>query len=176
MIHDFINIDYLKNGHQIQRKSYEILQKIELFSILKEHKPILTGTIPIDINIEDSDLDVVCEVSDFDRFHLKVETYFSKYEGFSYSGIMNRNGRACVTFNFFVDGMEIELYGENKPTDQQNAYRHMLIEYHFLNKLGDEFKKKIIALKKCGLKTEPAFAKLLKLEGDPYEALLNVQL
>ncbi|MBB3698037.1 DUF4269 domain-containing protein [Flammeovirga yaeyamensis] len=176
MIHDFINIDYLKNGNQIQRKSYKIIQKIELFSILKDHKPILTGTIPIDINIEESDLDVICEVNDFDSFRQKVEKHFSEYDGFSYSGMMNRNDKECVTFNFFVDGMEIELYGENKPAAQQNAYRHMLIEYHFLNKLGDDFKKKIIALKKAGLKTEPAFAKLLNLEGDPYEALLNVQL
>lgn len=49
----------------------------------------------------------------------------------------------------------------------------MLIEHQILLKRGDDFKQQIIGLKLKGLKTEPAFAKLLGFKGDPYLALLN---
>ena len=38
------------------------------------------------------------------------------------------------------------------------------------------FRRQIIDLKKQGLKTEPAFAKLLALTGDPYVELLSFEL
>jgi hypothetical protein len=49
----------------------------------------------------------------------------------------------------------------------------MLIEHRLLLKHGEAFKNKVIELKQNGLKTEPAFAKLLGIEGDPYEELLK---
>jgi hypothetical protein len=49
----------------------------------------------------------------------------------------------------------------------------MITEFRILQLRGEEFRHDIIALKKSGLKTEPAFASLLGLSGDPYEALLN---
>ncbi|MNO76159.1 hypothetical protein D3C76_672280 [compost metagenome] len=39
----------------------------------------------------------------------------------------------------------------------------------------DHFRERIILLKTSGWKTEPAFAKALGLEGDPYEALLELE-
>ena len=51
----------------------------------------------------------------------------------------------------------------------------MIKEFEILEKEGDEFRRKIIELKELGLKTEPAFAKLLGLSGDPYVELLKYQ-
>jgi len=51
----------------------------------------------------------------------------------------------------------------------------MLIENKILEQEGKQFRKKIIALKEQGYKTEPAFATLLGLEGNPYEALLELE-
>lgn len=48
----------------------------------------------------------------------------------------------------------------------------MVIEY-FLIKNVNGLKEKVIKLKKQGYKTEPAFAYLLKLSGDPYESLIE---
>ena len=49
----------------------------------------------------------------------------------------------------------------------------MIIEAEILEEKGEDFRQKIIELKKSGIKTEPAFAQLLNLKGDPYEALIN---
>jgi hypothetical protein len=52
----------------------------------------------------------------------------------------------------------------------------MLIEHHLLNYYDEEFRLKIVSLKEQGYKTEPAFAKVLNLKGDPYQALLNYKI
>ncbi|MOA01231.1 hypothetical protein D3C78_1206230 [compost metagenome] len=43
-----------------------------------------------------------------------------------------------------------------------------------LNLYGMKFKEQIIKLKSEGVKTEPAFAHILQLEGDPYIILLEM--
>ena len=74
--------------------------------------------------------------------------------------------------NFELEGFPIEIFGQNKPVAQQNAYLHMMAEYKIIQKKGEDFKQKIIDLKKKGIKTEPAFGMLLNLE-NPYQDLLN---
>jgi hypothetical protein len=68
----------------------------------------------------------------------------------------------------------IEIFGQPVPTINQNGYRHMVIEARLLEIFGDSFRHQIIDLKSNGMKTEPAFAQLLKLEGNPYEAILRL--
>ncbi len=77
--------------------------------------------------------------------------------------------------NFKVDSFEIEIFGQNIPSERQNAYRHMLIEHKLIIERGENFRQKIIELKQKGFKTEPAFAILLGLEGNPYIELLKYE-
>ena len=44
----------------------------------------------------------------------------------------------------------------------------MLAEARILALLGPDFAKRVRALKRQNIKTEPAFAQLLRLSGDPY--------
>lgn len=85
---------------------------------------------------------------------------------------MNKHNEELVICNFQVESFPIEIFAQNKPTTQQNAYLHMMAEYKILKEKGEEFKQKIIDLKKKGIKTEPAFGMLLNLE-NPYEDLLK---
>jgi hypothetical protein len=80
-----------------------------------------------------------------------------------------------IIASFFIEDFEIEIFGQNIPVQQQSGYRHMIIEYNLLLQFGEEFRKNIIDLKRQGFKTEPAFAELFGLSGDPYQALLDFE-
>jgi len=170
---DFTEIDYLKNGNERQKKAYEILTKYCILEKMKDYSPILAGTVPIEIDIKGSDLDIIFEVD------LKYEQDF--LDDLLFCQLISNdveaqypivNGEKCITLNFMLEGFPIEIFGQNKPTTQQNAYLHMVAEYKILQEKGEKFKQKIIELKKQGIKTEPAFGMLLGLE-NPYEDLLK---
>ncbi|MEF9477467.1 DUF4269 domain-containing protein [Chryseobacterium sp. 1B4] len=172
---DFTKIDYLKDGNERQKRAYELLTKHRFFEKLKVYSPILAGTVPIGIDIEGSDLDLIFEVNlGFEKDFLD-DLMFSRFIPHDVETKVEYpiiNGEKCITLNFILDEFPIEIFGQNKPTTEQNAYLHMIAEYKILQEKGKEFKQKIIELKKQGIKTEPAFGLLLGLE-NPYEDLLK---
>lgn len=172
---DFTKIDYLKEGNDKQKRAYEVLTKYRIFKVLDYYSPILAGTIPIEIDIEGSDLDIICEVDLRFEEDFLDEIIFSKLIPFEIDVKVENliiKGEKCIVLNFTLEEFPIEIFGQNKPTTAQNAYRHMIAEYKILQEKGEEFKQKIIELKKQGIKTEPAFGLLMNLE-NPYEDLLK---
>jgi len=167
---DFTNIEYLKSGNERQRKAYEVLSGYRIFEKLKACSPVLAGTVPIGIDVEGSDLDVICEAKDKLEFEKLLINSFSEFELKVKS--FEINGENAVTGQFMAEGFLIEIFGQNKPAVAQDAYRHMIAEYRILQEKDDDFKNRIIALKKQGIKTEPAFGILLGLD-HPYEDLLK---
>jgi hypothetical protein len=168
---DFTTIDYLKKGNEKQKRAFEVLAKHKLFEKLKDYSPILAGTIPIEIDIEGSDLDIICEVKNESDFIEFLNQNFQDYNNFILEKV-TANDEKSIVLSFMLEEFPIEIFGQNKPTTEQNAYRHMIAEYKILQEKGDAFKQKIIELKKKGIKTEPAFGILLSLE-NPYEDLLK---
>lgn len=166
------DISYLKCGNFKQRKVYEILINTKILDILNGYTPVLVGTIPIGIDIENSDLDLVCKVDNFKIFKEVLINNFKKYKSFKIA-YKKENVLVC---NFIVNDIEIEIYGSSDDVDKSNGYRHMIIEDRLLNLYGNDFRKEIISLKNKGLKTEPAFAKALNLQGNPYEQLLLLEM
>ncbi|MFZ4932101.1 DUF4269 domain-containing protein [Chryseobacterium sp. Mn2064] len=173
---DFTRLDYLKDGNERQKRTYEVLLKHRIFEKLKDYSPILAGTIPIEIDIETSDLDIICEVDPRlrDNFLNTIEMngLIPSDTDFTIENMVTR-GKECIVVNFTLEEFPIEIFGQNQPVTQQNAYRHMVAEYKILQEKGEEFKQKIIELKKQGIKTEPAFGMLMNLE-NPYEDLLKL--
>ncbi|MCB9452575.1 MAG: DUF4269 domain-containing protein [Anaerolineaceae bacterium] len=170
---DWTNLSYLQQGTPRQQAVYQVLVRLGIFEALQPFSPVLAGTIPLDIDLPESDLDVICEANDLDAFQYAVEKAFGTQPGFRIERFLTGKNMSVVA-NFNVDGVAVEVFGQPKPVNQQNAYRHMLIEARLLELGGEAAKQAIRHLKASGLKTEPAFARYFRLEGDPYQTLLTL--
>ncbi|GHE23052.1 DUF4269 domain-containing protein [Sphingobacterium griseoflavum] len=168
----FGHIEHLKMGTDQQQAVYHLLTNAGLFDQLEAYDPLLVGTVPIDIAIATSDLDIVCCASDLDEFCRFAQETFSWRESFQLLK-STFNQVPTVLVHFTLSTFEVELFVQHVPSKLQHGYRHMIKEYEILASRGPDFRKQVLALKRAGLKTEPAFAKLLGLEGDPYERILN---
>jgi GNAT superfamily N-acetyltransferase len=81
----------------------------------------------------------------------------------------------ALVASFSSEGLALEVFCQDLPVTQQHAFRHMVIEGRLLVLGGEALRDKIVALKRAGTKTEPAFAAVLGLSGDPYAALLRLE-
>lgn len=61
---DFASPDYLLTGNVKQKAAYRVLTEHSLLEKLRSFDPILTGTIPINIDTDTSDLDIICCFTD----------------------------------------------------------------------------------------------------------------
>jgi len=171
----FDDIKYLKTGNSTQRKVYRVLTELNIFNLLKEFNPILVGSIPIEIDTDKSDLDIICYWKKKENFTKILQDNLSNLPDFSIEEKVKRE-RFTIIARFKISNFEVEIFGQNRPTKEQEAYRHMIIEHHILHKFGAHFKTKIVELKQQGVKTEVAFGDLLGLKGDPYMELLNYKI
>lgn len=167
----FEKLDYLETGNERQQHAYVTLQKYAVFNLLAAYDPILVGTVPIDIDIPGSDLDIICCAADLLQFEAYLIQSFSRMPAFT---VKRLDARSAVVGRFMLDGWAVEIWCQDLPTTQQLGYRHMLVEYELLERFGPAFRQQVRALKVQGYKTEPAFASVMGIAGDPYEELLNL--
>lgn len=172
---DFTKIEYLKNGNQKQVLAYKILSEYKILANIAEFDPILVGTIPINIDIENSDLDIICYCKNKEYFIEKLKSFFGNKNEFTIKETIIDNQETVVA-NFKIERFEIEIFGQNIPAKNQNGYKHMIIEHEILQSKGENFRLEIIKLKQKGYKTEPAFGFLLGLKVNSYQELLNYKI
>ena len=65
---DWRDLRYLLHGTATQQAAYQALEALRVFALLSPFDPMLTGTIPLAIDIPGSDLDIVCCAADVDAF------------------------------------------------------------------------------------------------------------
>ena len=170
---NFETIDYLKEGNERQQRAYLMLISHSVFENLRGFDPLLIGTIPLNIDTEKSDLDIVCYWKSKNLFIETLIENFAHHPAFLLAEKKIVHHETIIA-TFQIDEFELEIFGQNRPTKQQEGYRHMMIEHNILSSNDETFRQKIIYLKKQGLTTEQAFAKQLNLSGDPYEELLKL--
>lgn len=170
---DFSDIGYLAKGNLRQQNVYEVLVKSEIMRRLSDFDPILVGTFPIGIDVASSDLDVACHFEDKAIFVQRLKSEFSQEQQFDLRQ-SEIGGMESVVCNFCFSGYKFEIFGQPIPVRSQMGYRHMMVEHKILREKGEEFRNAIVRLKSSGMKTEPAFAKLLGLK-DGYLELLKFE-
>ena len=163
-------ISYLKEGTPRQQQAFETLTALGIFDVLQIYTPVLIGTIPLDVDVETSDLDVACYAPDLALFAREVTVLYGSQPHFRLRHKQVR-GAPSVVASFKYDGFEIQFFAQPQPVERQYGYRHMLVEARLLALGGEAARHAIRELKRSGIKTEPAFAAYFHLKGDPYELL-----
>lgn len=167
------DISYLLYGTERQQNAYSTLQALGVFATLCSYTPILVGTVPLNIDIEGSDLDIICAVYEGAIFEYQVTAAFSQQDSFRLK-VKKIGSMPSVTANFTFAGFPIEIFGQPQPVSSQPAYCHMIVEARLLALGGNKARQGVRFLKQTGHKTEPAFAHYFNLEGDPYQTLLQL--
>lgn len=167
------DLTYLNRGSERQRDAFRVLIDLDLFSVLAEFEPVLAGTFPLGIETPQSDLDILCYAHELDYFTEVVKNVYRDQDEFELRQT-EKDGLPTVICNFRTQGIPIELFAQARPTDEQNAYLHMVAEARLLREGGEEALQAIRELKLQGTKTEPAFGQYFCLPDDPYETLLTL--
>jgi hypothetical protein len=163
MTPDFFDLTYLSKGSAIQQAGFRAIQACGIMTQLKEFNAVVVGTLPLDLFTYMSDIDIICNYTDAEKFQSLLRNSSRKKLG----------GIDSVTSSFEYDKFQFEIVGQPIPVTDQVAYRHMISEWNILEANDDMFRARVLALKRKGVKTEPAFAQILGLKGDPYQALLG---
>lgn len=166
--------DYLRRGNRRQQEAAETLDSLSIDTLTGVKEWALAGTIPLDIDLPESDLDILISTTDPESVRDDLASRFAHMPAFAVWPHGKEPGAWCVAFQ--SESYPIELFIHTTAIREQRAYRHMVVEYVLLERLGSSFQSHIRSLKASGLKTEPAFAEALGLDGDPYLALLEVDL
>ena len=102
---------------------------LNLLSDLAEYHPVLCGTVPIGVDVEGSDLDMIMEAHDVDRYKDEIERLYGGLEGFRIRE-KTVKGVPTVIAGFRYRSFDFELFAQPVPVEEQDAYRHMLVEHH----------------------------------------------
>jgi hypothetical protein len=155
------------------RRSYErALAECDVLGRLAPFDPRAAGTPPLGLDLPGSDIDVLCFAPDARAFTDAVWHNFSSAPAFTAKQLM-REPRPVVA-SFEAAGWRVEIYGEAIPVERQRGWRHFAVERRLLALGTQDLAAAVLAQRGQGLKTEPAFAAVLGLSGDPYLALLDL--
>ena len=172
---DFRGLARLSNASSRGLAAANIIRQYCILDILTDFDPVIVGTLPIGIDTATSDVDILCHVPDLEVFCTFVTMKLGTFDLFScrHRPATMHVGTAVVV-NFACDDLPIEIFATSCPSAEQYGFIHMLVEARILALMGDTFAQKVRALKQAGVKTEPAFAQVLGISGDPYIALAEM--
>ena len=117
-----------------------------------------------------SDIDVLCHAPDAQVF---AEALWETCRDFEHFAMWQwQKADRPVVAAFSVAGVPFEVFGQALPVEQQHGWRHFAVEARLLRLGGADLREAVMTARRAGAKTEPAFAQVLGLEGDAYEAML----
>ncbi len=165
----------IRDGSPSQMRAYTVAyDQLMLFHKLADYNPMWVGTYPIGLDIIGSDIDVVCSPENLRAFINDARTAYATYPNFLLAWQLVDN-MPTITVNFVCDDIPVELFAQPRPTVEQPAYLHMVVEARLLAIGGAAAAEAIRDMKRNGFKTEPSFAKYFRLPGeDAFQTLLEL--
>ncbi|MCB2378556.1 DUF4269 domain-containing protein [Hymenobacter sp. BT635] len=170
------HLSYLEHGTARQRQAVAAITRLGIWTTLQAYAPVLAGTIPLAVDLPASDLDVICEVPEpaLPACEQLLRRHYAHRPDFRLTHRVFQD-LPTIVCGFRAEGFAWEVFGQPQPTARQQAVRHLAVEQAILEAGGEAWRRAVRQLKHSGLKTEPAFAQLLRLPGDPYAALLTLE-
>lgn len=151
---------------------HEVVDCVGVIADLTEFDPHIAGTPPLNLHVPASDIDILCYAPDPDRFTSAVWRPFGSRPNFRMWQWSGTDQPVLATFE--AHGWHLEIFGHARPVAEQTAWRHFVVERRLLALGGQSLASAVMAFRRNGLKTEPAFAAALKLPGDPYQTSLDM--
>ncbi len=151
-------------------EALQALGRSAILDSLSDYSPTVVSTLLVGLDIEGSDIDVICCYPTQARFVEDLRCCCQQHEDFHLSVATDR-----VVASFTVDGFCIELFATEQAIQKQAAYQHFQVMQRLVELGGNRFTESVKLLKRKGLKTEPAIAQLLNLSGDPFAAVADLQ-
>jgi len=155
-------------------RARSLLEEAGVFAALSDFDPRWVGSIPLDIHGPGADVDIACSAGpDLEHFAGHLTRTFGAQDGY----VVEPNthaGENSIIARFTIRGLPFEIYGRSRPVETHESYVHWLAEHRLLTLAGPPLRTDVRAAKRFGLKTEPAFARCLKLGGDPYVEVLKL--
>lgn len=151
----------------------EALERLTLIDRLAAFDPHVAGTPPLELDLPSSDIDVLCHAPDVAHFSEHVAACFSSEHGFRIEQWID-GGRPVIA-GFRAHDWAFELFGHPLPVREQPGWRHFVVERRLLSIGGHTFRSAVMARREQGAKTEPAFADVLGLAGDPFAVMLELE-
>ena len=167
------DIAYLKMGSDRQQAAFITVIELDLFSVLADYDPLLTGTLPLGLDLPDTDLDVICQVEDFAEFGMVMRAMYGYYDEFEYTETA-REGIPSVTCSFRYNRFRIRIAGQPIPTREQEAYRRTTAAARLLRMAGETALEDVRRLRSAGMQTNLAVSAYFQLEGAPEQALAEL--
>lgn len=148
------------------------IQRSGLLADFHEFEPLIAGTFPIALDVAGSDVDVMMSGIHWERIGRMLNERLASRADFQLRSMI-RDGRETVIARFREGDVPFEIFVQKDISSvRQTAYRHFQVEERFLKLGGEKFLSSLQQLRRQGLKTEPAFAQVLGLSGDPFQQLL----
>ncbi|WP_294257029.1 DUF4269 domain-containing protein [uncultured Sphingomonas sp.] len=151
----------------------EALSRSGVLSRLAAFDPHVAGTPPLGLDLPDSDIDILCHAPDPHAFAAALWEAYRDLPGFAMWQWQGSD--RPVVARFHCAGWLFELFGQARPVAEQLGWRHFAIERRLLSLGGEPLRAAVMARRYAGAKTEPAFAQVLGLTGDPYAMLLTLE-
>ncbi len=142
------------------------------FNVFKKYHPLISGSVPLNISLPSSDIDIIFEVQDLKLLGQELANFFKEFSPAVTFKSLRSADSVIVRFKAF--DFKFECVGQKKSVFQILAHQHLLIESRLLNICGESARSNIQVLKAQGIPTEVAFGMYFKMEGDPYVELFNM--
>ena len=165
--------NYLRFGTAKQQQAFVAISESGIIEKLRAYDPAIVSTICIDIDVDSSDIDIICQHQDAKEFRDTISACFSTHQKFKW--LQSSSSSSAVVAEFELGGLMFEVYGDTLPVSSQNAYKHLSVMAKLLDHAGAQLRSDVRSLKSQGIKSEAAFCKCLRIEGDPYIVILEFE-